>query len=256
MTESNGSERSVAPTESRQPHQTPTSGLREAVTVRAHYSAASLNLSVDPECLRKADLIARANNLPAPRLLAALLAGTPMYQGKLCPADRVETKAHRAAVGAYNQLATDALSLVFAEMESPMLLDRIGQLSSGATVKVRHAIRTLADYAWPVKVILPEFVELRRSLEAFAMYFAFICDADPASVWRGDRGLCARFFADVRQICCCQVEDEDVLSCWDKVSRDLVALRAKDTGYAGLLTRMERAEVKAWREQRAAARCE
>lgn len=68
-------------------------------------------------------------------------------------------------------------------------------------------------------------------MEAFAMYFAFICDADPGSVWRGDRGLCARFFADVRQICCCQVEDKDVLSCWDKVSRDLVALRAKDTGY-------------------------
>lgn len=253
MLNSEKSERTSAPAESHQPQQKPTASPRGADAVRAPYSAARLNLSVDPKCLGMADLIARANNLPAPRLLAAIWATTPLYRGKL---HQPASAASSASVEAYNEIVTSSLSFVFAEMESPRLLDEIGQLSSGSTAAVRKAIHTLASRAWPVKAAAPWFVELRSSMEAFAMYFVFICDADPGSVWRGDRGLCARFFADVRQICCCQVEDKDVLSCWDKVSRDLVALRAKDTGYAALLTRKERAEVKAWREQRAAARCE
>jgi hypothetical protein len=173
-----------------------------------------------------------------------------LYQGKLL---QTASAASSASVEAYNEIVTSSLSFVFAEMDSPRLLDEIGQLSSGSTAQVRKAIHTLASHAWPVKAAAPWFVELRSSMEAFAMYFAFICDADPASMWRGDQSLCARFFADLQQLCGCEIADEDLLSCWYKVSRDFVGRRAKDTGYAALLTRSERAEVRAWRERRVAA---
>lgn len=205
-------------------------------------------LATTARCIRDADLLARANELPLPRLLAVALADAPLY--RIAVGFESEITAGGIpphAVAYYNQLYQAAFQLNLDVRDNPSMLDAVSQLSSASVAKIRQAVETIAYYGWEVECADPSFVPLRSSLEVFAGHLVFLCDGNLDLAWGGDRTAIWRFFADFQHICGTEVPVDQVIECWRGVTRDFAGKRAKDTRYPAILLRAEKAELRAWR---------
>lgn len=198
-------------------------------------------------CISDASLLARANGLPLPRLLAAALAEAPLYRIAVGNEAAGRTRIPGHAVACYNDLYHAALGLHLAEMDNPSLLDSVSQLSSATVAKIRQAIETIALCGWEVESANPSFVPLRSSLEALATFLVFLGDGDLNQVWRGDRSAMLRFLSDVQHVGGIAVPVDRLIDCWNVVEWDFAGKRAKDTRYPAMMSRAEKAELKAWR---------